>query len=102
MSNNASSISKEVLDRARRIETRLTRLCTHVGVNIPTQRPMFGTPPGQSARIVVPSPHSTLQEILDSVPEMWDGAVDVYLGADRVAVISDCVRLKPAPFRPDV
>jgi hypothetical protein len=77
----------EILQRTRRIETRLTKMMIGLGVATETQKPQFTGNDGGRARIVLPSPHSSLQEIASCVPPGWCGLVDVYLGGDRIVTL---------------
>lgn len=70
----------EVIQRVRRIETRLTSLLVHMGIDTPAQRPEF-----RDGTVHVPSPHSTLKEIVDSIPTDWSGPVAVYVGNQFLA-----------------
>ncbi len=83
--------ANEVLDRTRRIETRLTQLMIALGVNSGrSQKPTWGdAAPGRHGSVTVPSPHSTLREILDEIPPLKSGMpIDIYLGDERIAVIT--------------
>jgi hypothetical protein len=83
----------ETLTRTRRIETRLTALMIGLGIDTQAQKPEFVKPRGEDDRAIVklPSPHSSLREILACVPTGWAGAFDVLVGGDHVAtlVVSD-------------
>lgn len=75
----------EVLSRVRRIETRLTQLMVGLGVPTQAQKPKFDA---GSRTVTVPSIHSSLQEILDSIPEGWQGPVHVCIGSRQVATVA--------------
>lgn len=77
----------EILARLRRIETRVVQHMTAVGIDTRSQKPVFTRNPDGSSRIMVPSPHTSLKELLDSVPDTCEGPVDVFMGDDRVACI---------------
>ncbi len=78
----------EVTSRVKRIETRLTGLLIHLGIDTPAQRPQFvASSEGSPPRVDVPSPRSSLQEIVDSIPETCHGTVEVFVGSDRIASI---------------
>jgi hypothetical protein len=85
----------ETLTRTRRIETRLTALMIGLGIDTQAQKPEFVRPdtPDTFTRAVVklPSPHSSLREILACIPTGWAGEFDVLVGGDHVAtlVVSD-------------
>lgn len=78
----------ETLQRARRIETRLTALCNAMGVGTNSQKPVFdaGNLQGR-ARVVLPSRHSTLAEVVAAIPETFDGEVDLVIGDERIATL---------------
>ena len=71
---------RETLQRARRIETRLTQLMIALGVQTDTQKPYFN-----EGSIIAPSQRCSLQELIDSIPVSWQGPVTVFVGADRIA-----------------
>ena len=60
--------------RLRRIETRVTQLAIALGIPTRAQKPVFNP---DKASVVVPSMHSSLQEILDSIPVDWHRPVTV-------------------------
>lgn len=97
MSNN-----HELTQRTRRIETRLTQLMVALGINTNSQKPTFlkGQPRSAAgSTISVPSPHSSLKEILEAIPDNQAGSpVDIYLGPDRVGIIT-LVRRLDAPAK---
>ena len=62
----------EVIQRCRRMETRLTRLLETEGIATGIQRPWW-----MDGRVVIPSPMTTIDAILKTVPEKWPTAVDV-------------------------
>lgn len=74
--------SNEMLSRVRRIETRLTQTMIALGVSTEAQRPVF-----DHGVITLPSRHCSVKEILDIIPDTWDGPVGVLIGDDRVATI---------------
>jgi hypothetical protein len=78
----------EVASRTKRIETRLTGLLMHLGIDTPAQRPQFvASSAGLPPRVNAPSRRSSLQEIVDSIPETCHGTVEVFVGSDRIASI---------------
>lgn len=84
MTKTKQSVEEETLARTRRIETRLTQLLIGMGIGTKADKPVFD----QAHRLVrVPSMHSSLQEILDSIPEGWQGPVGVCIGPNKVAEI---------------
>lgn len=68
----------EVLDRVRRIETRLTKLLTHFGISPGAERPSW-----ESGVVRVPSRRAQLEDILSVVPHGYGKEeFDVYVGED--------------------
>lgn len=78
----AEDAIRETLSRARRIETRLTQLLIGLGVSTESQKPEF-----KAGRLQLPSRHTSMQEIIDSIPKNWPDPVGVFIGNDQVAVI---------------
>lgn len=76
---------QEILERARRIETRVTRMMHALGVPSESQKAKFDESAGT---LLVTSPHASLRECLLAIPETVEGTVDVYVGSDYVATIS--------------
>lgn len=82
------TITKEILSRTRRIETRLTQFMIAQGVDTFSQKAAFA--PSQDSNvghIAAPSGHCSIKELLDSVPEGWHGRVDVFVGGDRLTTL---------------
>jgi hypothetical protein len=82
-------MADELLQRVRRIETRVTQLLVAAGIDS-GKKPVFvaGPPGSTSATILLPSPHSSMKEILDNIPEKWEGPVEVMIGTIVVATIT--------------
>lgn len=59
-----SEIVREIRDRARRIETRLTKFLEQSGFNAQTQRPFLNA----DDQLVIPSMYCSLKDILAAVP----------------------------------
>ena len=78
----------ETLSRVRRIETRVTQLLVAAGIDTQSQKPSFAILGLEGARVTLPSRHSSMKEILDSIPDTWDGPVRVLVGDERIATIS--------------
>jgi hypothetical protein len=68
----------EVVQRARRIETRLTRLLETEGIQTGIQRPWW-----MDDRVMIPSPTTTIDAILKCIPDNWPGTVQVILREDQ-------------------
>jgi hypothetical protein len=62
----------EVLQRSRRIETRLTRLLESEGIQTAIQRPWW-----MDDRVMLPSPMTTIDAILKCIPEQWPKPVPI-------------------------
>jgi hypothetical protein len=62
----AASIS-EVLDRTRRIETRLTRFMEAQGFDTQVRRPTWN-----NGVIKVPSPETSLKDCMAVIPKNWN------------------------------
>lgn len=63
---------REVKDRSRRIETRLTKLMTHLGYE--TQATM---PAWQRNCVEVPSISTAIKDILAVIPDDWNADIPV-------------------------
>jgi hypothetical protein len=74
----------ETLSRVRRIETRLTQLMIGLGIGTHTQKPAFEV---QTGHLVLPSLHSSIKEILDSLPEGCSVPVQLVIGGKPVGVL---------------
>ena len=73
----------EVVQRARRIETRLTRLLETEGIQTGIQRPWW-----MDDRVMIPSPMTTIDAVLKCIPEGWPKPVQVVLKEDqRLAIL---------------
>jgi hypothetical protein len=68
----------EVLQRSRRIETRLTRMLETEGIATGIQRPWW-----MDDRVMVPSPMTTIDAVLKCIPEGWSKPVQVILKEDQ-------------------
>jgi hypothetical protein len=77
----------EARQRLRRIETRLTQFMIAMGVDTKAQRPQFAHPGNGelAATVRIPSPHSSLKEITDSLPDGFSGPVKVLMGDECIA-----------------
>lgn len=58
---------KEVMDRCRRMETRLTRFLELQGFDTQTAKPMWQA----DGVIHIPSPATSLKDCLAVIPETW-------------------------------
>jgi hypothetical protein len=74
----------ETLERVRRIETRLTKLLNHFGLNPGVEKPRWEDPD----IIRLPSRKTPLDTILDVVPVNYGKEeFDLYIGSDYVATM---------------
>ena len=83
-----TSLIREIHSRMKRTETRVTSIAVAMGVGVNAQKPEFFPCDAEGRpRLVLPSKHCSLQEIVDSIPETCHGTVDVFVGSDKVAAI---------------
>jgi hypothetical protein len=70
-----ASDMKEVVDRCRRMETRLTRFLESQGFDTQVKRATWRG----DGTIIVPSPSVALKEVLATIPSTWsrDVAIDI-------------------------
>jgi len=66
----------EILQRCRRIETRLTRLLEVEGISTGIQRPWWV---GDQSVVMLPSPMTTIDAVIKTIPEGWTKPVQVVL-----------------------
>jgi hypothetical protein len=66
--------AKEILDRCRRIETRLTKFLEQQGFDTETRRPVFHS---ATSTLDVPSPEVSLKDCLAAVPQHWTALITV-------------------------
>jgi hypothetical protein len=78
----------EVLQRARRIETRLTRLLETEGIQTGIQRPWW-----MDGRVMIPSPMTTIDAVLKCIPEGWPNQVQVVLKEGQNPTVLCCIVL---------
>lgn len=74
----------EMLNRMRRIETKMTQLLVLAGAPTEAQKPVvtYG-PAAEGGKIILPSPHSSVREALDAIPSTLRGnALDIYVSND--------------------
>lgn len=75
----------EVLERVRRIETRVTQTMVAIGVPTSAQKPKFNA---RESSILLPSPHTSTKEMLEHIPETWNAPVKVFVGDEQIATIT--------------
>lgn len=86
------SADRETLQRVRRIETRLTQLMIALDVDTLHSKPEFRMNLGSLVdpaigEVILPHTHSSMKEVLDSIPATWDGPVNVYIRDELVATL---------------
>ena len=64
--------TQETLDRARRIETRLTKYLEAIGFETGARKPVWN-----GDGVEVPSPATSLTDCLAAIPEGWDDELEV-------------------------
>ncbi len=73
---------QEVLDRIRRVETRVTKIGNHLGVDVGGGKPYWCD---KRRCVVLPSPGCAITEVVRVVPDEFKHlGVDVYMGDDYV------------------
>jgi hypothetical protein len=65
-------VAKETLDRARRIETRLTKFMEHQGFDTKVGRPVWN-----EGVVELPSKSSSVTDMLSVVPPGWPADVPI-------------------------
>jgi hypothetical protein len=81
MSIAPTAALQEIMDRTRRIETRLTRFMEAQGFDTQVQRPQWLPPQeaGAAGAILLPTPATSLRDCLDVVPGDWDSLRPIVL-----------------------
>lgn len=75
----------ELLDRIRRIETRVTKIGNHIGVDVGGSTPRWVR---DDERITIESLNCSLADLMKAVPINYEGAaVSVWFGDRRCATI---------------
>lgn len=75
---------REIADRARRTETRVTKIANHFNVEAGGDKPVFHA---QTGEIDVPSRRVSLEDVLNAVPHGHTGRVDVCCGRDFLVTL---------------
>ena len=78
----ADSVLTEVLDRTRRIETRLTKYMEATGFDTKVRRPTFA-----NGIINVPTPATSLKDCLSVIPHDWRTPVTVIHKSDKLVTL---------------
>jgi hypothetical protein len=74
--------TKEMVDRLRRIETRLTRFMEWSGFDTDIKRPIWS-----NGTLDLPNDAQSLRDCLASIPADWRGDVSVCVKGQIVAVL---------------
>ena len=76
---------KEIVDRVRRIETRVTKMGHAMGVDVGGGRPIWNA---AQKRVLLPSPNCSIGECLAVIPEkLRDEEVDFYIGTQYLCTV---------------
>lgn len=65
---------KDTHDRMRRVETRITKLMQHMGVDAGGMRPIW-----RDGTVIIPNPQTGFQDILSAVPPHWPREDEVFV-----------------------
>lgn len=84
MDRQTHDLIQEIADRARRTETRVTKIANHIGVDAGGEMPVLTA---DRTRILVPSRKTTIDDVLLVAPAGM--SVDVYCGNDYLFTLSD-------------
>lgn len=80
----SSSPEKETLDRVRRIETRITKIGNHMGVDVGG-----GTPSWCGDHIVTSSANTSIKALVEAIPKSHHSSmVRVFVSDDYLATIT--------------
>ena len=80
MDKETRELIDEVAGRSRRLETKVTKIANHLGVEAGGARPVWVSP----GRIEIPSRDCSIQQCLAVVPGSWIEDVRVYIKNDFV------------------
>lgn len=71
-----AQMTQEMLDRFRRVETKVTKIANHLGIDAGVEIPAW-----ENGKITVTSIKCSLQEMLSVIPQDWphDDEVVVYV-----------------------
>lgn len=83
MDRETRDLIQEIADRARRTETRVTKIANHVGVDAGGEMPTLSP---DRKRILVPSRRVALEDVLQVAPA--GETVEVYCGGDFMMMIN--------------
>lgn len=83
MDSESLKLLKEIADRARRTETRITKVANHLGVDAGGDKPELSV---DRQKILVPSRKTSVDDILMVAPA--GATVDVYCGGDYLMTMN--------------
>jgi hypothetical protein len=76
---------REIVDRVRRIETRITKIGEHLDVDVGGGKPVWDSPSG---RVVIPTPNCSIGAVLKVIPEdRRTKEVDVFVKGDYLLTL---------------
>ncbi len=81
LDEDVAKILNELVERARRTETRVTKVANHLGVEAGGTKSRV-----DGGRIIVPSRHTTLEDILKAAPS--NDRYEVYCGNDYLMTVN--------------
>jgi hypothetical protein len=83
--NHQPAVDREVRDRVRRIETRLTKIGRHMGVDVGGGQPEWIDDKG---RVVIPTPNCNVGDIVKAIPaDRRDKEIKVYVGDEYLLTL---------------
>lgn len=65
---------KDMFERMRRVETRITKMMQHMGMDPGGMRPIW-----RDGTVIVPNAHTGMQDILDTIPPHWPRDDEVFV-----------------------
>ena len=77
------AVLTEIVQRCRRMETRLTRLLETEGIQTGIQRPWWS----EDSKVMLPSPMTTIDAILKVIPEGWPQTIQVILKEEQQHIV---------------
>ena len=80
MDDETRELIDEIAGRSRRMETKVTKIANHLGVDAGGARPVWVSP----GRIEIPSRDCSLQQCLAAVPHPWTEDVTIWIKDDYV------------------
>lgn len=78
-------MEQETLDRVRRIETRVTKIGNHLGVDVGGGKPEWDR---VNERVVLPSPNCSISECVKVIPPQFNGRlVNVFVDDEYLTTL---------------